>query len=154
DAANGFKTLSRVTDDTSETVTVTTKLGQGQSYRTERLTTGDIRRTFTDPSGLTASVRINTDGTRIRMSPDGQSSSATRGPDSRFGMVSPIIALADITMPSGLTSHLTSTTQSALSDTNNLLSLTSRVDTASINGRAFTSTYTASPRRVVTNSAA
>jgi RHS repeat-associated protein len=66
----------------------------------------------------------------------------------------PIPASLTVRLPSGLTSTLGMTRTVSLSDPNNLLSLTSLTDTITLNGRAATSTYTASTKIITDRSPA
>ncbi len=64
DPAGGFKTLSRTNLPNGHEVTLTTAEGQSSRYRVEKLSTGDMRYTTIDASGLATVTTNKLDGAR------------------------------------------------------------------------------------------
>lgn len=93
-----------------------------------------------------------TDGTTDTLQPDGSTSFSRRMADPVWGADVPRLESSSVATPSGLTSTYEGTTEAVLSDPFDPLSLETRVHTAMINGRQFTSTYDASLRQWLTAS--
>ena len=75
--------------------------------------------------------------------PDGTVQLSEPGPDPRFGMQAPIPANTEISTPGGLLADVEASSTATITDPNDPLSLTSQVDTVSVNGRTVTRTYDA-----------
>src|SRR5207247_11425162 len=71
DPANGFKALARTEQSAGWTVALSTALNRTTAHQVENLTTGDLRRKVTDPSGLLTTTLIKLDGTTTLTAPDG-----------------------------------------------------------------------------------
>jgi RHS repeat-associated protein len=153
DPAGGFQTLAFAEDPAGNTVTRTTALGRATQYRTERLPIGTIWRATTGPDGTLTEMLTGTDGSEKTTRADGSVLNLLQGPDPRFSMQAPI-ASSLTTTTGGLTSTVTTERTVALSDPNNLLSLTALNDTVTVNGRTFTSAYDAATRTFTDTSAA
>jgi RHS repeat-associated protein len=148
DAAGGFHALSRINQNDGWTVTLSTATGTTTQYQIEQLSTGAQQRTNTSPSGLQTVTQIGTDGTRTLTSPDGVTTTLTRGPDPRFGMLAPLLQSLSITTPGGKHSSLTTSRSVTLTDPNDALSLTSQTDIVTINGLNYTSTFDAASKTI------
>ena len=153
DPAGGVQTLARVDTSTGHTVTRTTALGRTSTYQVEQLPTGAIRHIDRDPHGARTEVVRNLDGTQRVTYPDGATLTSTLGPDPRFGMQAPRLVNRVRTLPGGQTETTTTQRTVTLTDPNNLLSLQTLVDTATINGRTFTRSYNAATRTITDTSA-
>jgi RHS repeat-associated protein len=149
--AGGVTTLAR-TDitDGHYAVTLTTALGLVTTYEVEELSTGDTRRVRIDPSGARTESLIRTDGSRLITYPDGTVANLVEGPDPRFGMQAPILKTLTVNRPGGTTTTRTATRTATLLVPNNLLSLTAQTETVTINGKTYTSTYSAATKKVTT----
>jgi RHS repeat-associated protein len=148
DPAGGSTALARTELSNGHTVSTTTALGRTRTYQVERLSTGVVRRTVTDPSGIkTVSVK-NPDGSEQTTYADGSSLAVTYGPDPRFGMLAPVARSIIAKTPSGLTRTITTTRTATLADPNNLLSLTNLTDTVSDNGKVSTRVYNGTTRTI------
>jgi RHS repeat-associated protein len=146
DPASGFKQLARVEGSGAYTVTVSTALGLATQYRVETLPTGTERHVNTYPDGLQAEFERRTDGTTFSRAPDGTTSSQVLGPDPRWGMLAPVVQQMTTTTPGGLKFNLKVARTATLADTADPFSLITQTETVSINGRPYTSTYTAATR--------
>ena len=147
DPAGGSSALSRIDGTSDYTVSLTTALNRTRTYQVQNLSTGNRQRVNTDPSGLRSVEQIGTNGSRTITAPDGTLTSLLQGPDPRFGMEAPITASSRITTPGGLQLNMTSSRSVVLTDPNNILSLNTMTNTATINGRTSTSVYDAVSRK-------
>jgi len=145
-AAGGFFALSRVDTASSFTVTLTSSLNRTTSYMIERLATDEERHVNTFPDGLQTRQTIGTDDRRTSNDSDGTTSTVRPGPDPRWGMQSPLSAQFTLTTPGALTFTSAQTSAVTLNNPNDPLSLNTLTDTFNINGRNFTSLYTAASR--------
>lgn len=152
DPAGGFQTLSRTDTGQSYTVNLSTALGRTTSYEVQSLSIGDQRRINISPDGTQTEELRATDGSQKTTFADGTILNVVEGPDPRFSMLAPLPATQTITN-GGLTATLTSSRSIALTDPNNIFSLTALTDTAKINGRTFTSAYTAGTKQWTDTSA-
>ncbi len=107
DPAKGSKTLTRTDLEVGFEVDVETQLGQTNSYRVEPETDGArLKRTRTYPDGTSSETRAYLDGHRVTTHPDGTVVTSWSEPDPRFGMLAPVTAHSQVTLPlGGLTSH-------------------------------------------------
>ena len=152
DPAGGFKTLTRTENGQSMSVVVDTALHRPTTYKIETLPNGDQRRINTFPDGHQSESLKKTDGTLISRSPDGTTQSITIGPDPRWGMLAPVTSQLTITTPDGLTYSAKETRTATLTDANNPFTLVTLTNTLTINGRLYTSIYTAATRTWVSRS--
>lgn len=134
-------------------VSQVTALGRTSTDVVERLADGTERRTHTGPTGASAETVIAPGGAQTTTYPDGAEVRTTSGPDPRFGMIVPRTTAIVTRTPSGLEKVVETMREVVLSNPSDPLSLESLVDTASINGRTFTSAYQASTRQLTTTSA-
>jgi RHS repeat-associated protein len=141
DAAGGFKDLTRLTADDRTEVTLTTKLGRASKFEVERLPDDDIRRTWTDPSGLERSLLIRGDGSLEGASADGVATESETGADPRFGAQSPVSASRVIETPDGRRMDVQGGRDVALAEPGEPLSLTSLEETLSVNGHEATTVF-------------
>jgi RHS repeat-associated protein len=136
--AGGFKTLSRTNLPNGYEVTLATAEGQSSKYRVEKLSTGDMRYTTIDASGL-ATVTINKlDGTTITTTPDSTVTTRVLGPDPRLGMEAPLIKSLTVQTPGGLQSTLS---QSRVITQMSGQTVTGQIDSVKINGRIYRTIY-------------
>ena len=117
--------------------------GHATTYTVQFIDDGQQMRTNAFPDGTTQTVEIATDGSRTTTERDGTTVAVIDNPDPRFGMQA--LTTQDITVntPDGTTATLTSSRDATLSDPNDPLSLLTQTDTFGLNGRNFTSAYTA-----------
>jgi len=152
-AAGGFWELARVEGEDQFSVTRTSALNRVTTHFIEELPAGDQHRTVTGPEGLTTERLIKTNGTETVTAPDGTVTTIVEGPDPRLGMQAPIPASLTITTPAGLTLNRTQMRVALKSDPLDIFSLTKQTDTVKVNGRTFTSVYTAGTGSFVNTSA-
>lgn len=145
-AAGGFIALLRNVTSNSYTVTETSALNRILTKQVTNLPTGEELRTNTDAAGLQTTSLRGTNERRTTTVPDGTVTTTIDGPDPRFGMQAPLTRSLNIRTPSGLTFNGTTTRAVTLSNPGNVLSLTSQTTTNNLNGRNFTSTFTAANR--------
>jgi RHS repeat-associated protein len=141
DPAGGFKTLARMEDSTSYTVSFSTALGRTDTYRVERLATGGQQRVNTDPAGLKTITTYGTDGSTSTVSPDGMVVTLKEKGDPRFGLQAPMLDSLTIRTPGGLTLLSSMDRTLLLAQAGNPLSMTKQTDRLTVNGRIFTNTY-------------
>ena len=89
-------------------------------------------------------------GLQTFTSPDGTTGSTTFGPDPQFGMQSPVAAASQVATPSGLTLQAARSVSVTLQNPTDALSVLTRVDAQTVNGRTTQTTYTASTRKLTT----
>ncbi len=149
DAATGFQTLARTALGEDFTVTHNTTLNHTTTFQTQRLANGDRRTTTTLPSGL-QSIRLeHPDGTSTLTTPDGVVKNRALKPDPRWGMQAPVAGTTSTLTPGGRNYATSFSRAVSLSNPSNPLSLLTQNDTLSINGRNYTSNYTAATRTFV-----
>jgi YD repeat-containing protein len=141
DPATGFLTLSRTLDPLGYTVTLQTAEGRTRSYQVQNLPDGSQERINTLPSSLQIHSLLRKDGSGTSLTPDGMFASQRLGPDPRFGMQAPISASLVLTTPGGLNLNLSAIRSATLSDPDDVLSLTTQTETATVNGRTFTAVF-------------
>ncbi len=145
-AAGGFQHFVRTEIADGYEVTRTTALNRATQYRVEELSTGDQRQINTFPDGTQSQELHGTNGSRSTTQPDGTVFDLLEGPDPRFSMMVPIPTNQTVRTPSGLTTTTTTSRTVNLTDPNNPFSLTGLTDTATLNGRTFTSAYNATTK--------
>lgn len=148
DAAGGFQQFTRVSDDETNTVTVTrtTALGRATTYASQNLPDGSSRETITHPDGRIVVTTNNPDGTATTSNSDGTNMTLRTGPDPRFGAMSTVLESLVTTTPGGLVSTLEQSRIYALADPNDPFSVTSIEETVDANGRVYTYAYDAAIR--------
>ncbi len=153
DRAGGVTAVSRVDHAAGYTVSRRTGEGRVSTYRVEEAASGATSLIRTDPSGLaTTHVR---NGTRTTVTgPDGTQIQVLESPDPRFGFQAPVAKRVTTTLPSGLQSTVTGSRAVVLSDPLNPLSLVRHIDTATVNGRTYTTTYEAATRTLTSRTPA
>ena len=155
DGAGAVKTLDRAVDQTGFQVDVTTQASTGagamderkRTARMEALPTGDLLRTFTDPSGLQTTVKIGKDGTQTRTEPNGTVTTIATGPDPRFRMQAPILKSSTVQTPAGRSLSMTASRQVTQSNPDDPMSITGATDTISVNGKSATSVFDRATKR-------
>lgn len=152
DPGQRAKTLSRTGDANDSTVTMTTTLGRTTSYRIQRLPTGDQIWSNKLADGTTAQVHIAPDGSVTSTAPDGVTATQQLGPDPRFGMLAPIATSLTLHTPGGLVHTQTTTRSAQFSNAADPTTLSSMTETFTLNGKAFTRTYSAATKTVTITS--
>jgi RHS repeat-associated protein len=149
DAASGF----------GWTVGQTTSMGRTTSYESALTipwvengnSTFSKEQTNTWPDGLHATSSKKLENGQISESselPDGTSQSATSGPDPVWGLQVPVSTSERLTQGSA-TMNITGSRSTELNVVGNPFSVAIKTDTQIINGRTYTSTFTASDRTYV-----
>ena len=154
DPAGGFKTLARSETPNGSTTSVSTGLGHTTTYLSELLANGAQRRVTTEPGGAMTEVVTNADGSWRTTYPSGTVVVVVPGPDPRWGMQAPIVASSTITTPGALVETITGSRTATLADAADPFSLLTQTDKRSINGRTWTTVYTAAAKTLVRTSPA
>ena len=141
-AAGGFWQLSGNRTSAISEVLMTSAMRRTTRYFTEYLTTGDQRRTITEPDG-TSNVRLmKTDGTTQTTTPDGTVTTLVEGPDPLFGMQAPVQKSLTITVPGvGLTYNSQTSRAVTTGNQNHPLGIQSLAETKTVNSRVFTTAF-------------
>jgi RHS repeat-associated protein len=153
DPAGGSTTLARTDQASGYTVTTTTTLGHSRTYQVEKLSTGAIRRTITQPGGIKTITLINTDGSEEMTAADGSTTTVQYGPDPRWGMLAPVAEKVTLKTPGGLVRTIMTKRTAELSDPNNLMSLNKLTETVTDNGAISTFVYDGAARSFTSTSA-
>jgi RHS repeat-associated protein len=150
DPAGGFKTLTRTDLGFADfSLLFKTALNQTSAFQVQQLANGDRQRTTTLPDGLQDILIERQNGTSTQTSPDGTVTNETLGPDPRWKMQAPLTTASTLTTPGALTLNTTFSRAVTLSNPNDPLSLVTLNDTFSVNGRNYTSNFTAATRTFV-----
>ncbi|MFC1850386.1 RHS repeat domain-containing protein [candidate division CSSED10-310 bacterium] len=148
DPAGGYVTLTRTGNNNHFTVTVETALGRLSSYEVEEISDDVTHYVNTSACGCAIDSTVDTDDNRNITYPDGTTVSIQTANDPRWG---PLVKLPEtIIITGGLTAQIATNRTITLADQNDPLSLTQQIDTVTINGRHYTSTYQ-SPTRTITD---
>ena len=153
-SAGGLKRLERSDRTDGYSVSVTTALGRTTLHDVKPIGTGDEVRTTTRPDGTGTVGTEYTSGTKRVVSTDGTTSTVTLRPDPQFGMQSPLAASALVTTPAGLTRSVSQTASVVLTNPADILSVKTRADQATVNGRTSTASYDAAARTITMTTAA
>jgi YD repeat-containing protein len=151
--AGGSKQLSRMDRADGYSVSVTTALGRTTLHDMKHLGTGDQVRTLTGPDGTATTRTEYTNGTESAAWPNGTTNFTTFGPDPQFGMQSPLATNSQTKTPGGTTRSTSQNASVILTDPNNTLSVKTRTEQLTVNGRTSTSTYDATSQSITTTSA-
>jgi RHS repeat-associated protein len=155
--------LTRVTDPDSSSLsrsltapsalTLTTSSGSVATISSEQTPTGDMIQTGTLATGSVIQSTNTGDDATVTHATDGTVYTITRTPDPRFGMQVPLEQV-EARLPNGLRRTTRHVRRVTLSDSLNLLSLTTQVDSLFINGQADVQTYDRALRRLTTRTRA
>jgi RHS repeat-associated protein len=141
DAAGGFKSFQRAAGAGFEAVTMTTGAGDSSQFAVQYPAAGGRLRLFTGPDGSTVQAAIAANGQQTETWPDGSVVTTTLSADPRFGLQSPIVASEQIRMPSGLTMSTGRSRSAVLGVAGDPLSLTTLIESWTMNGQVFTETF-------------
>jgi YD repeat-containing protein len=141
-AGGGGWTLARTKNASGYTNSLTSAAGRISTFLIEPLPTGDRRQRNTAPDGTVQETLFKTNGEEFLTTPDGTVTTRRDGPDPRFGMHAPVPEAVMIATPSGLTATTTTGRLVTAVDPNNPLHM-SLIETTTVNGKAYQSTYDA-----------
>lgn len=142
-AGPGFTDLDRVEVPGGYFVTATTAMGLVKKLQTVISPTGDELATNTDTAGLVTTIAQRENGTLTTTGPDGTIANVTFGPDPRWQMQPPVAASSTLQSPGG---KMLATTLSRAVTFSAPLKLATQTDTATINGKVYTSVFDAATR--------
>ena len=151
DPAGGVITLARTDTTSGYTLNKKTATGVKSTYGTTfSSSSSQTSHLHTNiwPNGLQATLTETEQSELLSESvvlPDGTSSSTTMGPDPRWGIQVPIDTSATLTR-GNLTMNVSNSRTVSLGTVGNPFSLVTQTDTETVNGRTYTSVFTASDR--------
>lgn len=143
----GETTLTQTVRGDELRTVLTTPEGRRETITIVKARSGELRRTVTDVSGLTAVTTVGTDGVTTASLPDGTTVTARETADPRYGMQAPVVAEQAIALPSGLVWRRTATRAATVADRTRPFSVISESDVWRVNGREYVGTYDAATRR-------
>src|SRR5205814_8641354 len=111
-------------------------------------------RTSTDMAGLRTTRSRNASYSATETLADGTTTATSESPDPRFGIQSSYVSSTTVTLPSGLTRNESRSRAVTLTNPQDPLSLSSLLDSITVNGRTSTSSYSATTPRITRSSAA
>ena len=152
-AENGAQSLARLETPSGFQVDRTSGEGHKTSYLVDKIDNGAQRRRVIHPDGTLTDTQTNSDGSSNTTEADGTVTSLQKGPDPRFGMLSPIVTNANVNS-GGLTLTATGSRTVSLANPSDPLSLTGLTDTITVNGRKATRTYVAATKTITSTSPA
>ena len=157
DSIGGFVVLGRTNAGSGfrYTVSETTSMGRTSTYQTTLTlpwaqngsSPESHQHTNIWPNGLQAEEMLSLQKVQLSEQstmPEGTSDSQTVGPDPRFGLQSPV--LTSETLTQGNLTMNTTGSRTASFTASNPFSLTTQTDTRTVNGRKYTSVFTASTK--------
>ncbi len=149
--AGGGYILSRTGDARDYTVSVTTGEGRTTTYQVQTLPDGSSRRTVTAPGGAKSLTVRRSDGSIDSTTADGTKSYSTIGPDPRWGMKAPIVVSRTVTLPSGLTRTILTSSAREPAD-GPPFSFVTLSERAIVNGKPWNIVYSQAEQRATTTS--
>jgi YD repeat-containing protein len=153
DRAGQTQLFDRVSSEEDFTVTRTTALGRTWSYAVQRDRNNIQSQQNTAADGTESSLaydpRVTSD---ILTMANGTQRAEKQDPDSRFGMLAPIVAELILTRPSTDAVTITRSKLTELADPKDPLSLVSQTFAETIDGNSTVGVYTAVDRTFVTTS--
>ncbi len=126
--------------------TSTTALGRVTKYQVEQDATGARHLVNTFPDGTQSQETKTLDGTTTNLFGDGMSLLRVEGPDGRFGMLTPVPTRFILRTPAGLTATKSVEQTITLANPGVPLSVSNLTVILTVNGRVFTSSYSATAR--------
>jgi RHS repeat-associated protein len=155
-AAGGFTRLSSVTSGSGgnsvQTVTITSAEGRVRQMRIMDVNGNASSRISVAEDGTVSAVRYEEDGSYKSRTADGTVVQVSMAPDVRFGQAAAYPAVAEVRMPSGLTSTTTITQRGDFTNSSNPLSATKLAYVMSENGRVSNAVYDIAGRKATTTS--
>ena len=129
-------------------VTHTTALGRTTNYSVNfNFDNASETSSVTPPDGLTTTTVTAADHSTSATAPDGMQMTTTATPDPRFG-ADVLSTSSTAKTPSGLTGTLAETRTATMHSATDPLTVDTRVESLSLNGKAFTSSYNATAHTV------
>jgi RHS repeat-associated protein len=151
DPVGGSTGLNLIDSGSSDSVTTTSALGRTSTYQATFGSTPGEQLTTTWPNGLQATVTKTQQNGQLSESttlPDGTNNSKTLSADPRWGLQAPVPTSGTLTL-GNLTMTTAGSRTATLGTQGNPFSLTTQTDTRKVNGRTYTSVFTASSKTYV-----
>ncbi|MCB1100669.1 MAG: hypothetical protein KDN22_34220 [Verrucomicrobiae bacterium] len=115
-------------------------------FLVERLQGVGERRTYTDPAGLASTELRGQNEIDTYSEPDGSTQSVSYGGDPRFGLAAPVRSRDSFTLPGGQQMEVFSSRSAKLSNPDDLLSVETVTEVATLNGAMVTRHFDAASR--------
>lgn len=151
DRAGATKMLTRTGTGADLSVQYADPLARATTYSLASSADAETRVVLL-PDGTRRQTTYLPDGTQQVLLPNGMAQILGEAGDPRFGMMAPIVASSTLSTPSGLRYEATFSRTVTLAGPTQSLSLTTQIDTTTINGRTFTDSYDAATRTFTLNS--
>ena len=152
DPLGGFTQLNRNGNLDASNVTQTTAMGRTKSYSVIRPPTNESKViSATDEAGLTTVTSIQAEFSSTSTFPDGTIVTSSTTADTRYGINAPVTSTKTV-MPSGLTKTEVRSRSVTLTDPLLPLSVASLVESVSVNGQSFSSSYSRSANTLTSSS--
>ena len=152
DPLGGFTQLNRNGNLDASNVTQTTAMGRTKSYSVIRPPTNESKViSATDEAGLTTVTSIQADFSSTSTFPDGTIVTSSTTADTRYGINAPVTSTKTV-MPSGLTKTEVRSRSVTLTDPLLPLSVASLVESVSVNGQSFSSSYSRAANTLTSSS--
>lgn len=154
DPAGGTQSLARTELSQGYLVTHTTELDRTTLYQVETLPSTNEVWTTTAPDNTQTETTISYRDANVATTyADGTMTSSQDGADPRFGMLATVQKGQTVNTPGGLNYNSSTQRMATLQDEHNPLSLIDLTEVVTINGRPFTSTFSAANRQFTLTSA-
>jgi RHS repeat-associated protein len=154
DPAGGIQTLNFTALVNGQRVERTSALGHVTRYDLERDMDGVTTWTVQAPDGTSTVKKVLPNGSQELTSADGTHTTVSLQSDPRFSMQEPFVGSKTMTTPNGLSQVTVESRSAAFSVPGEPFSLTNETVTRAMNGKTWSSVYTASDRTFVTTSPA
>ncbi|MEO8136183.1 MAG: RHS repeat-associated core domain-containing protein, partial [Betaproteobacteria bacterium] len=155
DPAGGSQTLARteLAPDANRVlgrmIGRTTALGRTASFKSESMRNGDRVETAIATDGMQSVATYQPSGGTTNRSATGMTGDATESADPRWGMLAPVSSSHSTRTPAGKTLTTSVSVAATLADPANVFSVTQLTSNATVNGRAYSTTYEG-PNRLIT----
>jgi RHS repeat-associated protein len=153
DPAGGSLTMTRTGSSDDFTVSSSSAEGESRSFRIVTAN-GDSLRTSTASSGLSTLSTTGSNAVNAVTLPNGVQLRTTEAADPRFGTAASYLASVSSRMPSGLTLTASHSRSVTLANSTNPLSIRTWQESATVNGKTWTSSFDASTRTLTNRSPA
>jgi len=140
-------TLTRPTAIEFDVRTVSAE-GRSKEHQLFELPTGGERRITTSTAGVSTITDMPSNHSATSTAPDGTISTRSLVPDPRFGFNSPILGPSRVTTPAGLVATASAGRAVLLTLPSDPTSVKTLIESFTVNGQTFTSTYDAPTRKV------
>lgn len=153
DAMDGTTTVTRTNTVQGRITSSISAEGRATHYRVERDAIDARRSILTFPDGTQSVETETTQGSTTNLTAEGMSTLLVEGPDPRFGMLAPFLDEFVVQTPSGLTATSTIDSRVTLTNADDVFSVSNLIETLTVNGQAFSRSYSGAARTFTNSSA-